>query len=677
MLNNIFTSDMLLQRDRTFCINGTANPGETVTGCLYSKTHNFNACAVCSDDGRFSLLFPPVSGGQTKYLLSVAASSFTQTLDNILFGDVFLLAGQSNMKYSVANMENSREILKTNSGKIRFLLIPDEKNTDGQVTRSSTKLTEIKQCGKETVKWQTVKNKTALKAMSGLGIMFGFEYSQKTGIPVGLIDVSVGGTTIDAHLSKEVIESDPLILDNLKERGFYLGEDQYNDPKNKRSHSQMCGIYNEKIAPLKPFKFKAVLWYQGEGDCQSYENTLYYRTALKSLIASYRTHFDNSELTFCLFHLALMNYHSHKFAVNLLNESIDTLKEEPGIFIVPQYNIMPRWLDKHNPNSANIHPINKKHLALLAANILYSNLETPDGFKAAYLKSFDFVKDKCVLRFGNVCGGLTACGNEKLKGFEACGENGIYFAADAVITAPDEITVSGKNNQSLISVSYAFFPYNYKCNVVNGKNIALLPFRTDNTVNPATERRYPFPQFMYCEGTDGVTAAFQPDFGGIFARPVWRQGEWFYTKRLKLKTAYSKTLKRRCLRLEYRRDQKNNFCFSVSPLLTVPMENLSLENYSALEITLESSSEYVNFNGIHFMTAESIPYMFRAAHEGKPFVPLKKGIQTIFLPLTELYRPSGKAECPAAVRKDVRTLQFTFYSKKTCRISLYSIRLIP
>ena len=653
---------MVIQRDRPFVIEGFCEGGK-VFGILSSKDFKYTSEAEITE-GKYVLHFPSVKGGFEKYNITVNENGKEIRLDNIVFGDVFLLSGQSNMKYSVPYMDCAKSLLRYSKDNIRFMVIDDERDENGFVKRSALPLEDSKYGG-----WHSANDKVKLRDLSGLGFMFAIDYSGRTGLPVGLIDVSVGGTSIDAHLSRETIENNETILSNVKRRGLYLAPDEYNKNLSTVSHNQMSGIFNEKINPLKNVQLRAVLWYQGESDSQVYANTVYYKEAIKQLRLSYKAHFNHEKLPFCLFHIALHNYHYHKYSVNLLNEAIDTLKSEDDVFIIPQYNIIPEWRGKGDLDYHNIHPINKREIALLASRILYSNLEKNIKLKAPYVSNISFKGNKAILKFN--CGekGLSTSDGLPPRGFEVCGDDGIFVKATATISE-DEVTVEAEGVKEIKHVNFAFFPYNYCCNLVCD-DIPALPFRSEDC-NPAERNYYPFCQFLECGGMNAVISTFSPPFGGTVSRPAWRQGEWFATSSLKLSEGYYKPLKKRCIKLKYKASYKDNYMFSVSPVLAIPLENLGLKNYSRIKITLHCDKEIVDFAGIHFCGRDNIPYLFKAPQEQEK---LKKGLQTITVDTQTMHNPGQIVQCTPGIRDDIMTLQFTFYSKADCTILFLGIEL--
>jgi len=91
----IFTDHMVLQRDQPDPIWGWAKPGETITVSINDST----ASATADTDGKWvTQITPPPAGGP--YELTVTGSQ-SITFSDVLVGDVWVCAGQSNMEFGL------------------------------------------------------------------------------------------------------------------------------------------------------------------------------------------------------------------------------------------------------------------------------------------------------------------------------------------------------------------------------------------------------------------------------------------------------------------------------------------------------------------------------------------------------------------------------------------------
>ena len=110
ILSPILREGMVLQRDKTNRIYGTDSLAEMVTVSFNGKEY----CARVSDNHEFSVELPPVPSGGP-YCITVKGSSEI-TISDILFGDVYILSGQSNMELPVRRVldVSAEEVSRTN-----------------------------------------------------------------------------------------------------------------------------------------------------------------------------------------------------------------------------------------------------------------------------------------------------------------------------------------------------------------------------------------------------------------------------------------------------------------------------------------------------------------------------------------------------------------------------------
>src|SRR6476646_9101855 len=98
---SVFSDNMVLQRDQPLRIWGEADPGVSVEVTIGTG----GKTATADANGRWSLTFPPRNATTDPQTLRAAASGQETTLHNILVGDVWLCAGQSNMQMTLAETE--------------------------------------------------------------------------------------------------------------------------------------------------------------------------------------------------------------------------------------------------------------------------------------------------------------------------------------------------------------------------------------------------------------------------------------------------------------------------------------------------------------------------------------------------------------------------------------------
>ena len=196
-LAGIFQDHMVLQRGRANAVWGTDAPRSTVTLTVepVPAAASANAPATVSvtvgDDGTWRLACPelPVGG---PYRLHVRGTT-EQVVDDVLVGDVWLASGQSNMEFQLARANDAdREIATANWPGIRVAKIPLRTALAPQTdTRTS---------------WLVATPADAAN-FTAVGYFFARELHHRTGVPVGIIDSTWGGTRVEAWVSREALRS--------------------------------------------------------------------------------------------------------------------------------------------------------------------------------------------------------------------------------------------------------------------------------------------------------------------------------------------------------------------------------------------------------------------------------------------------------------------------------------
>ena len=187
LLNPMFQSHAVLQRDRPIALWGRARPGERVTVTLAGR----RASALADGTGRWQVELPPFGPGGPHQLAAATDSGETRTLDDVLIGDVYLCSGQSNMEWPVQSTLNARrEIAQSANESIRLF----------SVARAAAP--EPRDRFATAPAWQRAGPET-VAGFSATCFYFARELQKTVNVPLGLIHSSWGGSNIEAWISGE------------------------------------------------------------------------------------------------------------------------------------------------------------------------------------------------------------------------------------------------------------------------------------------------------------------------------------------------------------------------------------------------------------------------------------------------------------------------------------------
>ena len=194
----IFSDGIVLQRDTKLNISGWATPGEKVVLTFNGKKYNTKT----GKDGKWNIEIPAQKAGGPHEMAFKGTNEIK--LNNILFGDVWICAGQSNMVLPMERVKEKYpgEIATANYPEIRNFFIPTSTNLNGAQ--------EDLQPGN----WKEANPKDVL-TFGAVAYFFAKKVYEKYKIPIGLINASVGGTPIEAWISEQGFQNFPEILKTI------------------------------------------------------------------------------------------------------------------------------------------------------------------------------------------------------------------------------------------------------------------------------------------------------------------------------------------------------------------------------------------------------------------------------------------------------------------------------
>jgi sialate O-acetylesterase len=192
LLHPIFQDHVVLQREQPIRVWGRANPGEIVTVTLANVT----ASARADDSGRWQTDVPALPAGGP-HTLTARTAHTTQAVNDVLIGDVWLCAGQSNMALQVARTLDARsEIANSANQTIRMLTVP--------LASSPQPLDNFT----EAVRWEVAAPAT-VPNWGATCFYFARELQKAVRVPMGMINAAWGGSNIQTWMSEAALRAIP------------------------------------------------------------------------------------------------------------------------------------------------------------------------------------------------------------------------------------------------------------------------------------------------------------------------------------------------------------------------------------------------------------------------------------------------------------------------------------
>ena len=247
-LPSILSDGMVLQRDKPICIWGNADSRESFIICWQGKSHIIES----GEDGTWSAELPECGPGGP-YEMTIGDI----VLKDILVGDVFLCSGQSNMELPVRRVTDmfADEISAYEESRIRQYSVPQV--YDFNSPQEDTPASSWKPCTQENV-----------MEFSALAYFFAKEIFRQTGVPVGIVNSSWGGTPVEAWISEEALKDFPK---HINEKRLY--EDSGYRHRIKLLEGENFHHWNTTLHKNDPGLNEAIPWFAEEYDDSSWKET--------------------------------------------------------------------------------------------------------------------------------------------------------------------------------------------------------------------------------------------------------------------------------------------------------------------------------------------------------------------------------------------------------------------
>ncbi|WP_316821844.1 GDSL-type esterase/lipase family protein [Pedobacter gandavensis] len=454
----LFTSHMVLQRDQAIPIYGVADADEPVT-VLFKGVRK---TVITGKDGKWKVLFPAMPHGGP-YQLQIQDKKRKIILNDVLIGDIWLCSGQSNMYFKLKQSATGAAVLKDfpRQPELRLMKFTPIAETDA-VSWDSTTLAQLNHLNYFSGNWETATAENAAD-FSAIGYYFGQQLQQDQGVPIGLIQMAVGGSTLESWIDRYTMEHDPQLVDvltNWRKSDFVqewargranLNLKNASNPRQRHPYEPAYN-YEAGIAQLIGSPIKGVIWYQGESNTQNPE---LYAHSFPVLIKSWREKWG-IDFPFYYVQLSGINRPSWPYFRDMQR--------------VIQYQLADTYMAVSSDlgDSLDVHPNKKKEigqrLALLALKHSYHKDLIAEGPVAKYASKKG---DKIEISFasGTV---LSPKDGGLLKGFDLVLEKGTIIPVSASLSDNKvELQIPTQiNKESIRTVRYSYEPYS-QANLTN------------------------------------------------------------------------------------------------------------------------------------------------------------------------------------------------------------------
>ena len=450
----LFADNMVLQRDSKAAIWGKAEPGARV---VITSTWAKGKTVVHADDqGRWNvMLATPSAGGPHELTFN---DGDRLTLKNILIGEVWICAGQSNMEMTMRGFMGQPVV-----GAAELIL-----TAKSSVPIRSCNLSRIKSLELEEecdARWFEHTSEGVAEA-SATAYFFAKRLCDVLGVPVGIINVSWGGSPIEAWMNPELLRRE------FAEEFSFAHLDSMTWPEENPWKAPGV-LYNGMLHSVAPYTAKGFLWYQGCDNISRYEQ---YKRLQPAFVKMLRQEWGDDRMPFYFTQIAPYGY----FNPDAPDAGYMMWAQAQTLEMIP-YSGMAATHDVGEVNC--IHPADKKSVGDRLAFLALVNDYGYEGIDAAtpIPIDFKFEEGQAIVTFEAGYMGLSPLSKD-VDGFELAGEDGIFYPAKGIVlwNNPKKVLVyKCPQVQKPVAVRYGMKNWS-EATVFNCFGVPISPFRSDN-----------------------------------------------------------------------------------------------------------------------------------------------------------------------------------------------------
>ncbi len=442
-----FGDHMVLQRNRENQIAGKVSSNKRVTVNFNHKTYQGEA----NENGLWSILLPCMPAGGP-YEIVIRSEDEEVKLKDVLFGDVYLASGQSNMAFELKHALASDSLIQIKAPHIRLFKSANLVQTNS-TTWDLTTLEKINNLDFFSGKW-SLPTKGNKADFSAVAYAFAIEIASKTHIPIGIVELDVPGSNTESWIDRTTLEQDNLLatyIHNWRKSDFIQDFCRTRSDQNLALETQKYQrhpydpSFNFEAGVVHWLKtqFTAILWYQGESNAHNIE---LHELLFKTLVSSWR-HQLQQQLPFYYVQLSSINRPSwprFRDSQRKLNQQIED-------------TYMAISSDVGEP--LDVHPKNKviigKRLANLALAHTYKYQINADYPSFKYRKK----KEKTIDVYFNNTKTLTTRNNQPLQGFILIDKKGFTHQPARLSIQKNRVTIHLPEHIIITEIRYAYSPY--------------------------------------------------------------------------------------------------------------------------------------------------------------------------------------------------------------------------
>ncbi len=461
-LPHMLSDGMVLQQNTDVRLWGWARPGSIVR--VKTSWSQKQATVRADEEGKWLIAVRTPAASYAPLEITIDdVEGETVKLNNILAGEVWVCAGQSNMEFPVKGLPNcplegynEAVIEASHTRGIRYLTVPRRMS--------------VRPLDDADSQWTDI-NSATVGDCCAVGYFFALTVNKALNIPVGLILANRGGTRVESWLDESNLRQfTNETLDSLDMTKRFSVDYKY---------PLLWG--NGTFHPILNYTVKGILFYQGCSNVGDPGNQ--YSERLKLLVEQWRRDFREPDMPFYFVQLVP---HADRGSKDAIRRALLCEQQLRASDIIPNSGLICTNDLAYPYEYSQIHPCQKKPVG---ERLAYMALKRNYGMDqliadSPRFKDMEIEGDQCYLRFSNLFGGYSR--TTEIEGFELAGEDKVFYSAKAEYYNKKGDTKHGNSIRVWsdrvacpVAVRYCFRNFQLG-NLKNAGGQPLFPFRTDN-----------------------------------------------------------------------------------------------------------------------------------------------------------------------------------------------------
>ena len=486
----VFGDNLVLQRGAPLPVWGRAEAGATVSVQFAGQAK----MAVADAAGNWKVMLDPLPASAGARTLSIAADNHRpaglahRELANVLVGDVWLAAGQSNMEFPLGREAHAAaEIPAATNALIRLLNLPFAGQYFFRQPFGSNELARLTPEKLFHGEWKAC-SPAAARDFSAIAYYFSREIQRDQNVPVGVIHCAVGGSPTEAWIRRLALESDSELramtqgnwftnaaLDDwCRQRGhenldasLAAGLPVPGDDLGPNHHFKPAFLWDAGPARLAPFALRGVLWYQGESNSLEPRRVRQHESLFPLLVRDWRAAWGR-DLPFLFCQLSSIRTNAYQSAgwPEFRDQQRRFLATVPGTG-------MAVTSDHGLPD--DVHPREKREIGRRLALIARARVFVePVEFSGPQPLAATARGPEVTVAFSHAAG-LHASDGGPVNSFELAGDDGVFHPARALLAAA-QLALAAPEVRVPRQVRYGWQPFSTG-NLVNAAGLPASTFQ--------------------------------------------------------------------------------------------------------------------------------------------------------------------------------------------------------